>query len=140
MYASLLVGLALIAGEPVKKDDAKATIVGSWIGESAIRGGKETPVPEGGVTLTFTEDGKASFKEGNKKGRDDATYKTDAKKDPAQIDILPPKDEPSLVGIYKIDGDTLTLCFSGGKDAVRPTKFESAEGSRTMLMVFNRKK
>lgn len=40
-------------------------------------------------------------------------------------------------GIYAIDGDTLKLCFSG-MDAVRPTAFESKEGSKAVLFVLKR--
>lgn len=42
------------------------------------------------------------------------------------------------LGIYVIDGDTLRLCFSEYDDPVRPTRFESKQGSRTTLYVFKR--
>jgi uncharacterized protein (TIGR03067 family) len=123
--STLLVGLALIAGAPAKKDaPAKEppTLVGDWAGESGIHGGKpENPPP--GTTLTFTADGKVLFKEGGDGKPEEGSYKADAKKDPAEIDITPP-DGPKgeiLRGIYKIEGDTLTLCFSmkGPAEGVR---------------------
>jgi uncharacterized protein (TIGR03067 family) len=143
MTPSLLIGLALAVGAPGAKDPPKKapTIVGEWAGEKAVRGGKERPVPDGGITFNFAADGKLTVKEGAGKSND-AAYKIDAKKSPAEIDIIPPegKDEPTIQGIFKIEGDTLTICITGGQGGERPTKFESPDGSRTMLMILKRAK
>lgn len=146
MYFTLLIGIAISVGAPGAKDAPKkeVSIVGEWIGEKAVRSGQERPVPEGGITFTFTADGQMSVKEGNREPKDGATYKIDTKKNPAELDIIPPagKKEPTILGIFKIDGDTLTICIgAGSKDgSERPTKFESPEGSKTMLMTLKRKK
>jgi uncharacterized protein (TIGR03067 family) len=144
MYSSLLVGLALAVGAPGKDPTGKdpPSIVGEWVGEKAVAGGKEQPVPAGGITFTFTADGKMTVKEGSRDKSDTGTYKTDAKKEPAEIDIIPPEDkkEPTVLGIYKLDGETLTLCFGRGKEGSRPTKFESAEGSQTIVITLKRAK
>jgi len=140
--ASVLI-LALVVAAPAKKDsDAKeASIVGEWAGEKAVAGGQEKPVPEGGITFTFAADGKLTVKEGPREKPDTGSYKLDPKKDPSEIDIIPPleKKDPPIAGIYKLDGDTLTLCFSKGKGG-RPTKFESPEGSDTIVMTLKRVK
>jgi uncharacterized protein (TIGR03067 family) len=145
MYASLLIGLAVVVGAPKGKDLPKkeATIVGEWIGEKAHAGGKELPVPEGGITFTFAADGGLTVKEGNRQKPDAGSYKLDPKKDPPEIDLIPPTDkkEPLLPGIYKLDGDTLTLCFSrGGPGGERPKNFESPEGSQVIVMTLKRAK
>ena len=146
MYSTLLIGLAMTVGAPGAKDAPKkeSTIVGEWIGEKATRGGQDRPVPEGGITFIFTAEGKLTVKEGAREPKDGATYKIDAKKNPAELDIIPPvgKDEPTILGIFKIEDDKLTICIGGGskEGSERPTKFESLEGSRTMLMVLKRKK
>jgi uncharacterized protein (TIGR03067 family) len=44
-------------------------------------------------------------------------------------------------GIYKIDGDTLTICIHEGKERNRPTRFETtAEQPNTILTVFKKAK
>jgi uncharacterized protein (TIGR03067 family) len=148
MQSSLLIGMAILIGAPAAKDPPKKepTIVGEWIGEKAVRGGKEMPVPEGGIVITFTADGKLMIKEGNREKPEGATYTVDTKKNPAEIDLIPPagRKDPTMPGIFKIEGDTLTICFLGaevgGVPAGRPTKFESAEGSMSMLMILKRAK
>jgi len=145
MYSSLLVGLTLAVGAPGKESPAKdpPSIVGEWVGEKAVAGGKEQPVPAGGITFTFTADGKMTVKEGARDKTDTGAYKTDAKKDPAEIDIIPPEDkkEPTVLGIYKVDGDTLTLCFARGKAGpARPSKFEAPEGTDAIVITLKRAK
>src|SRR5688572_32146612 len=133
MHTVLLLGLAVGLGAPAAKDAPKdkGSIVGDWVGVTAVTGGKDRPAPEGGVTFSFAADGKLSIKEGGRDRPAARTYKVDPKKDPAEIDILPleGKDAPAALGIYKIDGDTLTLCIGGAAPSERPTKFASPEGS-----------
>jgi uncharacterized protein (TIGR03067 family) len=143
MTASLLVGLALIVGAPAKKDPAAKeppTLVGDWLAETGVMGGKpENPPP--GSTITFLADGKLTMKEGGGGAAEVGTYKADAKKDPAEIDISPEGagKGPTLAGIYKIEGDTLTLCFTlTGAD--RPKAFTSPAGSMVMLVTCKRVK
>src|SRR3954451_11854113 len=113
MTATLLVGLALVVGAPAKKDPAPKeapTLMGEWLAESATTGGKpDNPPP--GTTITFLADGKLKMNEGGGNGAENGTYKSDAKKDPAEIDISPSSDGkgPTMAGIYKIEGDTLTM-------------------------------
>jgi uncharacterized protein (TIGR03067 family) len=146
MYTSLLTGLALLVAAPGPKDAPKKepTIVGEWVGEKAVSGGMELPVPKGGITITFTKDGVVAVVEGGRAKPDNGSYKVDPKKDPPEIDLIPPdnKKEPTVLGIYKLDGDTLTLCFDrgGGGASDRPKKFESPAGSSTIVMTLKRGK
>ena len=142
MTTTLLVGLAIAVGAPTKKDPPAKdppTLVGEWLGESGVRGGKpENPPP--GTSLTFTADGKVMFKEGGDAKPEEGSYKSDPKKTPGEIDITPP-DAPKgemLRGIYKIEGDTLTMCFSLRGE--RPTEFASPPGTEVMLITCKRAK
>jgi uncharacterized protein (TIGR03067 family) len=142
MHSSLAIGLALVVAAPGAKDAPKKdppSIVGEWTGESGLRGGKpDNPPP--GTTITFTKDGKIVMKEGADGGAMEGTYSADPKKDPAEIDVVPPATEkgPTILGIYKIEGDTLIMCLSMGGD--RPKSFESPAGSQVILITCKRAK
>jgi uncharacterized protein (TIGR03067 family) len=142
MNAAVLFGVVLAVGAPGDKEAPKKdapSIVGEWDGEKAVRGGMERPIPDGGVKVTFTADGKLLFKEGFKDATE-GSYKVDAKKNPAEIDLNPPNEDGTLLGIYKFDGDTLTICLSDKNSTERPTKFESPEGTNVMLITLKRVK
>jgi uncharacterized protein (TIGR03067 family) len=141
MTPSLFVGLALVVGAPTKKEPAKEppSIVGEWVPESAVRGGKPDN-PPAGTSITFTSDGKAIMKEGGDRKPEEGTYKADPKKTPAEIDIAPPAADkgPTILAIYKIEGDTLTVCLTLGGE--RPKEFASPPGSEVMLITCKRAK
>jgi uncharacterized protein (TIGR03067 family) len=136
-----LIGIALILGAPAAKDAPKKetpSIVGEWSPTTAVRGGKPD-MPPPGTSITFTADGKMLLKEGKRDRVEEGTYTSDAKKDPAEIDLVSSKGaEGKLVGIYKFDKDSLILCIAMGAD--RPKKFESPEGSEIMLITLERVK
>lgn len=141
MRALLAVGLVGLAGYGAA-DDAADPTAGKWVVESVVRDGKEDPELKGAVrehkggeyTITPAEGKKAQAVKGK--------VATDAKKSPATIDMTPSagryKDQV-LKGIYKVDGDTLTVAFAEpGKD--RPAAFESKPGGGVVLAVHKRAK
>jgi len=67
----------------------------------------------------------------------------DPNKTPKEIDLNFTKGDGGAAkgifkGIYELKDNTLTICI--GSDQVRPTELESKEGSKAILMVFERKK
>ena len=74
------------------------------------------------------------------KERGTGTMVLDPGKSPAHLDFTyedGPAKGKTLKGIYKFNGDTLTLCYGGfGND--RPTEFASKAGSGTILIVQKR--
>jgi uncharacterized protein (TIGR03067 family) len=141
MTPALLV-LTLVAAPVTKDKDPmkdQPALVGEWMGEKAEAAGMPLPVPVGGMTLEFKADGTLVIKEGAK-APEEASYTADPKKE-AEIDLTPPAaggKAQAMLGIYKVEGDTLTLCLAAGGG--RPTKFESAAGNPAMLMTFKRAK
>ena len=142
MTPSLLIGLALVAGAPAKKEDPKkaASLEGEWTADRWVEGGRERVRP---IWFKFGPDGKFAVREGDRKNPEEGSYKADVRKDPAEIDIHPPegRTNPPILGIYNVEGDTLTLCVAkGGSDSQRPAKFESPDGSRVAVFTLKRVK
>jgi len=139
MRTLLSLGLVAVTFAIATAEDKKDPTAGKWVVESVTRDGKPVDALKGAVresnagTYTLTpKDGKATT----------GTYTVDATKTPIAIDMKPKGgnfDGKTLLGIAKVDGDTLTICFAEpGKD--RPTKFESPAGSGTVLAVHKKAK
>jgi uncharacterized protein (TIGR03067 family) len=139
----LVLGLAVVVAAPAAKDPPKKDppgIVGKWTLESATFAGMALPKMDS-MTVTFTADGKVETRAAGADVRVSSTYTHDAKKDPPEMDVTEPdgpnagKPSPS---IYKIDGDTLTICTAVMGD--RPRTFAAPAGSNFVLLVLKRVK
>src|SRR4051812_29567599 len=130
-WASPIVALAAaIAAKDARKKDPP-DLVGEWAAETSVEDGKLVNRPPG-ITWSFTADGNSVLAVGGGAGSTESTYKADPARNPAEVDVAAgPKGRP-LRGIYKVDGDTLTLCLVAG-DRDRPTKFEAPAGSNAIL-------
>jgi uncharacterized protein (TIGR03067 family) len=120
-------------------DDADlAPLQGSWKVESAKHGGEEMPADmRGKIVLEFKGNKVIAHEEG--RPEDPADFSIDSSKSPKIITVKPQKNNSKeMVGIYKLDGESLTICMSEGGD--RPTTFDSPQGSKIMLIVLKREK
>lgn len=76
-------------------------------------------------------------------GEDPVNYKLDPSKTPAQIDLTDPDGGDkggTMYGIYKLDGDTLTICLVSSKDpADRPKEFKTTVEGHARMMTLKRK-
>ena len=139
LLALALFGPSAVAA-PKPKDPSKvapASLVGRWKAESST--GKIAPLPPGDLTVTVTADGKTEGRIGGKT-TSAWTFTCDPKKDPAEIDLT--REAPlgvPLPGIYKLNGDTLTVCVSTNQRQ-RPTSFDPTEGPGVMRTVYKRVK
>lgn len=139
IVALVVVGLLMGADKPedAAKKDLEA-LQGDWKVEKAVRGGKDAPAEVAAkLKLTFAGN-KLSVDEGS--ARDEqATLTLDPSKTPAAVDFQPTRPGKDVIkGIYKLDGDSLTLCWA--KEGDRPTEFASKEGSETVLFELKRVK
>ncbi len=53
------------------------------------------------------------------------------------VDTVGPFQGMSVKGIFKLEGDVLTVCFAA-PDQPRPTKFTTTDGEGTMMHVWKR--
>jgi uncharacterized protein (TIGR03067 family) len=145
MSVSLLGTLALAVGAPGPKDLPPApAVVGEWVAERRTFAGNGRPVSGEPLRYVFAADGTWAVHRGERKEPGDGRrYTTDPKKDPAEIDLTyldsTAPDPRVLRGIYKIEGDTLTLCY-GRRNGERPKSFESTADIPTTLWLFKRVK
>jgi uncharacterized protein (TIGR03067 family) len=117
-------------------DAGKKALAGTWQIVRYERGDKAKKEGLDKVRVTFAEGEIVFSVEGEKK--EAAKYTLDATKKPHEIDIAPPREQKVVKGIYKLEGDTLTIVTSKEGDE-RPASFE-AKGGNTTLMVLKREK
>jgi uncharacterized protein (TIGR03067 family) len=115
-----------------KKTD-KDKIQGTWTLVSEESGGKR-PEKEKLKKVQWVFEGDKYKVAGGKAawGR----FKLDPGQDPKTIDLTDPKGREGL-GIYKLEGDTLTVSHAKGE---RPTEFTTKEGDKHVVVVFKRVK
>jgi uncharacterized protein (TIGR03067 family) len=142
MFAPLVLALAVAA--PLPKSPAKEapSVVGEWVVESSVTGDGVKPFAAG-TRLTFTADGRLLIEAGPRTTAQRWRYTTDPKRSPAELDAAPGDAAVAdathrMVGVYKVDGDFLTI--AGSWDNARPTAFDAPAGSLGHVLTLKRVK
>jgi uncharacterized protein (TIGR03067 family) len=138
LVVTLFITTSAIAQE-VKKGSLHSKLLGKWTYTSGQRAG-ETVDPSGlPGDVTFRK--KDLTLPAGPEGEFLIGYSLDESKKPATINLSikdGPVPEGTSVGILKIEGDTLTICYSFDGSG-RPAKFESTEQNGAHLFVLKRK-
>ena len=119
----------------------KSPLEGKWTVTSLTRDGKSDKSLDGAVREHAGDKYSVTPPAGSNALKVEGTAVIDAEK--KTIDMKPSagryKDK-TLQGIYKLDGDTLTIAFSSEPGKDRPTSFESTAGSGVVIAVHTRVK
>lgn len=139
----LLFATPLAPAAPALKErpPAEPPIHGEWVRVGHTEAGAPVAPDRETHTQVFTSDGQWDYYYGARQGSSgNKSFKTDARQNPPAIDIhMDPAGPPQWRGIYKVEGDTLTLCLVTG-DRERPKAFESTQDRPTTIWVFKRVK
>ena len=141
----LFLGLvALACGSPALGDDKAVkdelkSQQGTWTATSSIYEGQAVPEPLARTIQRIVEGDHVVWK---RSGKSFAGTKIvlDPAKEPKAIDVIPdggPHRDKRVLGIYKVNGDKLTICMAT-PDAPRPTAFRAEKGSGWTLRTFIR--
>jgi uncharacterized protein (TIGR03067 family) len=131
---TLLVVLGFAVGAPALKDkESPPSIVGEWDVESISTNGNPAGI-RNMLRYTFTSDGKWLIHRGGQElplAGGTRSFNQDGKANPPSVDLLTTANAgggTQFNGIFKIDGDTLTICGTRSKAAERPKTFEPGAG------------
>jgi uncharacterized protein (TIGR03067 family) len=139
LAALLLVPVAATAAPALKERPAPEapSVVGEWVRVGHTQAGTPVAPDAQAHHQVFGPDGTWEYTYGGGVSNRGMSYVADRKQKPPAIDIR--GGGQSWRGIYKVEGDTLTLCLVTG-DRDRPRTFESSGDQPTTVWVFRRVK
>jgi uncharacterized protein (TIGR03067 family) len=135
--------IGLIASQPKqdKDKDPAGELEGGWKMVLLFQNGEEVPSDLASNDELLVADNEYRTKLGATV--EASTFKIDATKKPKAIDFTYTSGfskGKTIKGIYKIDGDDLTICRGLGPESERPDEFAAPTGSELMLVVWKRSK
>lgn len=139
--AFILAATALPGADDKKNEADLKAVVGKWDVAKAEIGGKDVTDFFKKMDFEILGAGKYKLKLGDEK--DEGTFTVDASKEPKEMDVKPtggPNKGRTIKAIYKLDGDTMDICYQLEDVDKRPTKFESKPDTKLFLVTYKRKK
>jgi uncharacterized protein (TIGR03067 family) len=143
-----LIGLACVAialyvsqTKQDKDKDPALELQGGWKMVLLFQNGEELPSEQASNDELLIADDEYRTKLGATV--EASTFKIDATKKPKAIDFTYTSGfskGKTVKGIYKIDGDDLTICRGLSAESERPDEFAAPTGSELMLVVWKRSK
>jgi uncharacterized protein (TIGR03067 family) len=115
--------------------NAQPPIVGTWVCDAKTAGGTPEPVPD--LVYEFAADGALRVRVDGRPAPDQQ-YRTDTMAQPAQIDWLTRGTRVLMPGVFRVDGDRLTVCWNDAGQGRRPAALESPPKTATLLLTFKR--
>jgi uncharacterized protein (TIGR03067 family) len=125
------------AKEKTKEKGDLGALQGVWRMVSMEAGGMKIPLedlPGGSFRLIVAGD-KISVITGGEEREEEGTLKLDEKAKPKHIDMAMKREQKTLEGIYKIDGNTLTICGGEPGRAQRPADFNSQDKNIFLIVL-----
>jgi RNA polymerase sigma factor (sigma-70 family) len=110
------------AGKPAANRAAPAELLDTWVPLSFFTRARPDEFEK--YQVEITKDG-ITFLRGDE--RNTFTYKVDATKKPAALDLTPVGGGHTVPAIYSQDGDYLQICFDGPQGKKRPRAFTRAK-------------
>jgi uncharacterized protein (TIGR03067 family) len=120
LVAGMVCRLSAAQGEAEKKELSR--FQGTWLVHKEISRGADFPPKQGKVVFEGTN--LKVYQEG--KLAQTLTLRIDPTKSPKEIDLIHPGKKPAILGIYRFDGDQLTIATGFGKQdrKTRPKSFD----------------
>jgi len=138
-----LVGLSLAVGlvcVGLSRAEDKKSFVGTWqVVACEKEGNKEAPDQIKGRTVTITND-RITCRDASGKVLHAATYRLSGTGDSKMITMTLTEGDnkgQTCEGIYKLDGDTLSVCYAEQGGAT-PKEFRTAAGSKQCCLILKR--
>lgn len=138
MALLILIVVAAPVGSAPKEDDAKL-LEGEWLSKTYENyNGRQGA---SGVWKLVFKDGKMGMTSGSEPPQPDSPVTLDSTRSPKQFDVAwkSRKDSNPQQYIYKLDGDTLTICHAQ-PDQPRPTEFKGGKGQHCWVFMRMKRK
>jgi uncharacterized protein (TIGR03067 family) len=131
------VSLAVLSADPPTPSTSKELkqLQGEWVLQGGEKNGTKLELEPGDPKMVLEIRGDKWIFMGQDKGRIIAIYSRNLDTKSSEDGRVGEVDE----GIYKLNGDTLTICYYQGQGKKRPTEFASKDDD-TILVVLKRSK